>query len=196
MKAARVKGLDPELSLADNAALIVATRADELARLAAEAIAEHDPLALHNTRIAAKRLRYALELTGFCFGPFAAKTARRARAIQDVLGEIHDCDVLLPRIDAHVARLRQSDAEAAAERRDGTAADDDVAWQVAEELPHSGAYAGLEKLALYVAARREILYAQFLDLWARLESEGFRDRLDLALEQRRGSAEPDVKAVA
>ena len=53
-------------------------------------------------RIAAKRLRYVLEATGFCFGRPADRARRRARDLQDVLGELHDCDVMLPRVDEHV----------------------------------------------------------------------------------------------
>jgi len=51
-------------------------------------------------RIAAKRLRYLLELVGFCFGDVGAEAQSRARQLQEVLGEIHDCDVMLERIAA------------------------------------------------------------------------------------------------
>ena len=48
-------------------------------------------------RIAAKRLRYVLEIVGPCFGPEADAARDAARRLQSVLGEIHDCDVMLPR---------------------------------------------------------------------------------------------------
>ena len=48
-------------------------------------------------RIAAKRLRYLLEIAGSCFGPEAKAARDAAKALQGVLGEIHDCDVMLPR---------------------------------------------------------------------------------------------------
>ncbi len=48
-------------------------------------------------RIAAKRLRYVLEITGPCFGPEAKATRDAAKRLQGVLGEIHDCDVMLAR---------------------------------------------------------------------------------------------------
>ena len=55
---------------------------------------------MHDMRIAAKRLRYVLELVGFCFGEVGAEAQSRARELQEVLGEIHDCDVMLARIAA------------------------------------------------------------------------------------------------
>ena len=50
-------------------------------------------------RIAAKRLRYVLEIVEPCFGPDAIAARRAAKELQAVLGDIHDCDVMLPRAD-------------------------------------------------------------------------------------------------
>ena len=50
-------------------------------------------------RIAAKRLRYVLEITESCFGEEAVAARRAARELQSVLGDIHDCDVMLPRVE-------------------------------------------------------------------------------------------------
>ncbi len=48
---------------------------------------------LHKMRIAAKRLRYALELFEPCWGHQLALFARKVAALQSSLGELHDCDV-------------------------------------------------------------------------------------------------------
>jgi CHAD domain-containing protein len=98
MKARRVKGLKPTEPLRPNAARIVATRLDELRALAAEALEPGAETAQHDMRIAAKRLRYVLETTGVCFGPEAEAARRVAKELQGVLGEIHDCDVMLPKV--------------------------------------------------------------------------------------------------
>ena len=59
---------------------------------------------MHDMRIAAKRLRYLLELVGFCFGEVGGEAQARARELQEVLGEIHDCDVMLARIASSTTR--------------------------------------------------------------------------------------------
>jgi CHAD domain-containing protein len=100
MKAQRVAGLDGEMALAEAARRIVAVRAAELYAFVPEALGENASSAMHDMRIAAKRLRYLLELVGFCFGDVGEEARVRARELQDVLGEIHDCDVMAARIAA------------------------------------------------------------------------------------------------
>ena len=70
-------------------------------------------------RIAAKRLRYILEVGAEpCFGPYATTAIKRTKELQDLLGELHDCDVQLPRVRALQDELRAADAlEARAPRR-------------------------------------------------------------------------------
>jgi CHAD domain-containing protein len=97
MKARPVQGLDPAATLRTNAARIVRTRLLELRSLAEEALEPEAASPQHDMRIAAKRLRYVLEIMGACFGPEAEDARRAAKALQTVLGEIHDCDVMLPR---------------------------------------------------------------------------------------------------
>ena len=53
-----------------------------------EAIERH-----HEMRIAAKRLRYSLEVLEPLFGPALAPFLRAARGMQTLLGDLHDCDV-------------------------------------------------------------------------------------------------------
>ncbi|MBW3548389.1 MAG: copper transporter [Actinobacteria bacterium] len=106
MKARKVKGLDPDAPLVDNARRIVQTRLDELHRFVPEALDPARARELHDMRIAAKRLRYVLEVTAHCFGPYADTGRKRTKELQDIIGEIHDCDVLLPRVDELLAELR------------------------------------------------------------------------------------------
>ena len=109
MKARKVKGLDPAEPLADNAQRIVAVRLDEMCSFVPRALDADQVEALHDMRIAAKRLRYVLEVTEECFGPYAGQAGKRTKELQDLLGDIHDCDVLLPRVEelgALASRLR------------------------------------------------------------------------------------------
>ena len=109
MKARQVEGLDPAGTLRPNAARIIRTRLDELRSFAPIALESSAAKTQHDMRIAAKRLRYVLEIVGPCFGPEAEAARDAAKRLQSVLGEIHDCDVMLPRvwgIESMRARLR------------------------------------------------------------------------------------------
>jgi hypothetical protein len=179
MRAKPVKGLDPERALAENAARIVRVRLGELRGLAPEALRAGKITAQHDMRIAAKRLRYVLEATGFCFGPPADTARRRARDLQDILGEMHDCDVMLPRVERHAAELRAEDAAAVRVR----AADaPDLDPRLAARAPNRTAYRGLGVLSVYLAARRELLFDRFSAFWRHHEEIGTWDRLERAAD--------------
>lgn len=109
MKARRIDDLDPTASLRENAARILHTRLDELLTFADEAMEPGAVEAQHDMRIATKRLRYVLEIAGFCFGSEAEAARGAAKELQSALGDVHDCDVMLPRaegIDSLTALLR------------------------------------------------------------------------------------------
>jgi len=173
VKARHVKGLDPAGSFHANAARIVRTR---LAELYAFDPAIRDPAnitELHDMRIASKRLRYVLEIVGFAFGEQGARLEAETKWLQEVLGEIHDCDVLVPEVDAHVETLRAAD-RAFLVARGGAA-------EALAGLPNRTRYRGLEGLGAFTGARRELLYATFLERWDTLQATGFRERVLEAL---------------
>lgn len=99
MKARAVDGLDPGAPLRQNASLIVQTRLDELRAFADEALAPGASVAQHDMRIAAKRLRYVLEIVGPCIGEESRAARVAAKRLQSVLGDLHDCDLMLPRVE-------------------------------------------------------------------------------------------------
>jgi nitrogen fixation-related uncharacterized protein len=177
VKAGKVKKLDPAAPLAENAARIARARLDELRSFAPAALKADNERQQHDMRIAAKRLRYVLEATEFCFDKPGSRARRRAKALQDVLGELHDCDVMLPRVEAHLAILRENDA-AAVHKRAGRASDLDP--KLAARAPHRTTYRGLEVLAVYVRARRKLLFDRFTERWAEAESDGVWDDLERA----------------
>lgn len=175
MKARKVKGLDPAASLVDNARKIVATRVDELYSFDPHG----DSHELHDMRIAAKRLRYVLELTAPALGDAAARGARQAKEIQTLLGELHDCDEMLALIADHTAGLREADAEAALALAPRGASD--LPATTVRSLPNRLQYRGLETLTAYFSARRDLLHARFIRKWERLDRAGFREQLEQAL---------------
>jgi CHAD domain len=174
MKARRVKGLDPAGPLGDNAERIVRVRLDELYGFMPAAL--EDPRALHDMRIAAKRLRYVLEVTHACFGPYAATAVKHVKALQDILGEIHDCDEHLPEVLALRHEAVAADAAAAGAEPAGL-----------QKAPNRRAWAGLVALEVHLRGRRAALTERFGALWHELERKGFRARLEYAVAERSGS---------
>lgn len=148
-------------------------RLDELCSFMPQAADPAEVTALHDMRIAAKRLRYILEITHNCFGPYAETAVKSVKDLQEVLGEVHDCDVQLPEVRAFLDELVVADAEALL---DG-----------AGEPPHRDAYAGLVALSAELLARREREFRAFRDLWQELERKGFRSRLEYAVAERAGA---------
>jgi hypothetical protein len=178
MKAQPVKKLDPTRSLGENAARLVQVRLDEMLAFAPRAL-DGKTKAQHDMRIAAKRLRYVLELTGFVFGKPADTARRRARDLQDILGEVHDCDVMLPRVRDHLKRLQQADAGAV---RSKAGRAPDLEPRLAARAPHRTAYRGLDVLAVYLEARRGLLEDRFADFWRGQEQTGTWVRLQRAVD--------------
>jgi hypothetical protein len=181
VKARKVKGLDPDERLADNAERIIRVRLDELCGFMPRAADPAEVVALHDMRIAAKRLRYILEITGPCFGPYAKTATKMTRDLQDLLGELHDCDVQIPETAAFADRLLAEDA-ASVRAAAGDAADLDPA--LLKQAPHAREHAGLAALQAHLRARRLLLYDRFLELWGSYERKGFRARLEYALGER------------
>jgi CHAD domain-containing protein len=177
VKARKVKGLEPEAPLADNAERIVRVRLDELTSFMPKAADPGEVVALHDMRIAAKRLRYVLEVTGSGFGPYAANAVKQVKELQDLLGEIHDCDVQLPEVAAFLEELVEDDVAAAG------ASPRDLA-----RTPNRRTYAGLVALQVHLRARRRALFADFLEMWRDLERKGFAARLAFALSERSHSS--------
>jgi CHAD domain-containing protein len=173
VKARKVKGLDPTGTLGDNAEQIVRVRLDELCSFMPKAQDPAEVVALHDMRIAAKRLRYVLEVTGPCFGAYASSAVKLVKELQDLLGEIHDCDVQLPEVAAFLEELMAEDAAAAG------ASPRDLA-----KTPNRRTYAGLVALQVHLRARRRALFEQFLELWEDYERKGFAARLAFAVSER------------
>jgi CHAD domain-containing protein len=112
VKARAIEGLDLSGPLSPNVARIVSLRLDELRGFVDEALAPDASEAQHDMRIAAKRLRYVLEIFEPCLVD-EAETARRAvKQLQSVLGDLHDCDLILAKVErigtvARVLRARR-----------------------------------------------------------------------------------------
>jgi hypothetical protein len=180
MRARKVKKLDPADRLDRNAARTIRTRVEELRSFAPEALEPKAAEAQHDMRIAAKRLRYVLEITGFCLGKPAARARKAARRLQELLGEIHDCDVMLPRVRAQIEALRAEDTRAVLVRA-GEA--DNLDPKLVARAPNRTSYRGLELLIVHLQARRALLFERFRDSWQAEASKGTWAKLERSAEE-------------
>jgi CHAD domain-containing protein len=103
-------------------------------------------------RIAAKRLRYAVELFTACWGASIAPFADEIAQMQAVLGEVHDCDIWLESLGARM-RKRQTSAVNGSERQA-------TVWLLSEFIKN-----------------RTKNYRAALKLWSEWETNDFSERL-------------------
>ncbi|PKL64122.1 MAG: hypothetical protein CVV32_10740 [Methanomicrobiales archaeon HGW-Methanomicrobiales-3] len=81
-----------------------------------DAVAEH-----HATRIAAKKLRYTMEIYGPVYRRGLAKPHARVKMIQEILGDLHDCDVWIDTITRTLLKERGRFRSENEEKRPDTA---------------------------------------------------------------------------
>jgi hypothetical protein len=128
----------------------------------------------HAMRIAAKRLRYTLEITrSICPGRLeeGVETIKR---LQTLLGEIHDCDVWLDHLDAFASSQRD---------------------RIIAMFGHAGRFLHLQPGIAYLRKdRQEHRQTTFEELgryWGELKERRFADELAGAVESGEGNAEAE-----
>lgn len=163
-------------------AQIGASLGARLTELYTHAAGVNDPsnvAALHDMRIAGKRLRYALEALASCLPPQWPDIVEHLKALQDRLGEIRDFDIGMQLVRRELATtLRRM--RTATKRLDLHVADD-RAPATLDDLAHSmqhGEARGLVELLRTVHIRRATSYAEFTAFWNELDSGGLRARIE------------------
>ena len=97
----------PQLTFAEMSRTIILDRLKEFEKRSNGLFKPLDVVALHDMRIAVKRLRYALELFSKCWPRIVGAQARRAARMQNALGELHDCDVWIESVGKQIIRARK-----------------------------------------------------------------------------------------
>jgi CHAD domain-containing protein len=97
---------DPDAALRASAPVVL-VRLQELLDLADAARDVENIEALHDLRIAAKRLRYTLEIFLPTLEPEAGSVLKTVERVQADLGIIHDLDVRLPLLKKSLTRERK-----------------------------------------------------------------------------------------
>jgi CHAD domain-containing protein len=83
---------------------IIKSRLEDFLKLSESIYTPFDVEPLHKLRIAAKRLRYAMELFAVCFGDEMIPLADEVTEMQTSLGELHDCDVWIEELGKQLAK--------------------------------------------------------------------------------------------
>lgn len=102
---------DAQLTFAKMSADVIGERLKELEALSNSLYKPFEVESLHEMRIAAKRLRYALELFQQCWGRGLTAYAKSAARMQTALGDLHDCDVWIESIGKQINEARKQKHE-------------------------------------------------------------------------------------
>ncbi len=190
-RAWRVDDVDPEAPVIDNARRVLAVRIAEFYSF--EPVVPHPELsqALHDLRISAKRLRYTLELFRPQFGKAGARQIDRVKAIQELLGTLHDHDVRIDLIGDELSQLMvEQSRKTRANIADASAKELAVIATTALRPPPDDPRRGLIALLGREHAGRRAAYTRFRDLWDTYSADGMRrDLVELSatpLPGRRG----------
>jgi CHAD domain-containing protein len=144
-----------------------------------EAVAEH-----HATRIAAKKLRYTMEIYGSVYRNGLKKPLARVKKIQEILGDIHDCDVWIDHITLVLMRERNLLRSCKGTKR-----------------PDTITLASLKIVLLDREAERKRRYRQFVYYWRALARaklwEELKKNLDSGrkIQYRQRSSYSDAEAI-
>jgi len=106
----------PQITFQEMSRVIILARLKELEKLSIGLFQPSEIETLHDMRIGAKRLRYAIELFQQCWRRSIAGYAKRAARIQTALGDVHDCDVWMESVGRQIisARKQKQDDQIAA----------------------------------------------------------------------------------
>lgn len=165
-------------SVPDSARLLVARRLERLRSSVPHALEPSAVKEQHRMRVSAERLRYSLELTAEALGTQAHTARRAARGLQEVLGEMRDCDIALPAARDQVKVFETEDVKTILERAKGSRELDPVLVQAA---PNRMLYRGPHLASVHLEARRQMLFERFRRLWLEQSRQGVWVALETSL---------------
>jgi hypothetical protein len=181
-KAKPITGLDPHAPTGQNARSIARTRLDEMYEWARYVDQPYNIKELHNLRIAAKRLRYTLQIFEDALPDACRPIAEELSKLQDELGALHDSDVMIallrlclgsedagPPYEQLLSKVDKQPQKGRVLLRPELVADvvDPNTSPSAEERY------GLEQLLLRRHQKRDKQYQKFRQHWDQLEARDF-----------------------
>jgi hypothetical protein len=212
-KARKVKGIKCGESVCHNARKIIEVRLDEMLSWGAYVDDPERIEEIHNLRIAAKRLRYTLEMFSFAFPSGLNSLIKEVKEIQEGIGEMRDADVMVATVRDLLERQgAQHDArllEIATASQRGTVAQRRARLRSAQSIEKSAR----DELSLYTliafkADESGANYARFRAAWYIMEETDFAGRLrhfvgieqpeddsDAAAESPNGSEKREIRSL-
>lgn len=154
---------------------IVKARMEELQGLSASLYRPLSTKPLHRMRIAAKRLRYAIELFAQCWDNQLDEFAKEVAELQTSLGELHDCDVWIAEFGGLLEKRKTRNTDS---RLDETVDAD-------EQRCHASVW-----LLGHFAKRRTSHYRDALTQWHEWETTDFFARLETFTQNLTANDEP------
>ncbi len=134
------------------------------------AVAQH-----HEMRIVTKKLRYTMELFSPAYNGDLAKPLAAAKELQDMLGDLHDCDLWLELLADSLEDERKRAKE-----------------YFGRSAPVKRLEAGIESLLDARREDRERIFAELGEYWRTLSKEGVWQSLTALLNERFARAEADA----
>jgi hypothetical protein len=186
-KAKSITGLNPQASTHENACIIARAKLNELYSWQECVDHPHALKELHNMRIAAKRLRYTLEIFADVLPADCQLAHKELEQLQQELGQLHDSDVMIA-----LLRLCLTNQKGVI---NGQTLQNEQKKQAKSILPpgllpilldakvatNAEQRTGLEQLLKRTEQDREKYYQEFYQHWQHLQEQNFRQRLFDAL---------------
>jgi CHAD domain-containing protein len=167
------------LSFGEVAREVILARLEELRELSACLYQPFAVEALHRMRIAAKRLRYAMQLFATCLNETLAEHAAQVAELQTALGNLHDCDVWIEDLGRMLLNFRAHETKAA---------------PPLDETARRKQSAAVWLLCHFAKARMKH-YAHALACWHEWETSAFFVRLKGSLDARPAALESSPAAL-
>ena len=193
-KAKPITGLDTHAPTGKNARIITKVRLAELYSWEKYVENPYYVRELHDLRIAAKRLRYTLEVFAEVLPEACGPIIKELEQIQEELGNLHDSDVMIA-----LLRLCLGSQDSGAIYEEALAHANGAKKKAKGEklllppelvrdlvdlavVPHVEERYGLEQLLHQQQQRREEQYTAFRQHWYQLQARDFRREIVAALE--------------
>lgn len=188
-KARPLSGLDPQAPTAHNARAIVHARLEDMYAYAPYVESPEHCQELHDLRIAAKRVRYTLEVFAEFLPTSSQVFAEELASLQDELGALHDSEVMLTLLrsllpDGQSTATTSAEQEERAQKQKALLSPDLLHTLL--NVEHTTVLTERERhgLASFLhrqEQRRTQAYAAFRQHWNQLEQRNFRAEIEQML---------------